>query len=235
VQAGFSQPWQAMKLRDRIYFLLAAGMSLAVHATAAVYFNSISAAPDGLNKPPTQTVQLSLITQRPATPTAVPEPEPEAAPAPVKHKPPTPRPKPVAPRVQPERPLPTPDPETVASLHVEPVTAAKPDSIQVQQPAAAAATASAQETYLARLLAHIDSHKFYPRSARRRGQEGDVQVVFYLLQDGGIRALEVSGSSRQLREAAQRAVQTALPLPQPPASINLNEQVSFSMQFRLKG
>jgi hypothetical protein len=30
-------------------------------------------------------------------------------------------------------------------------------------------------------------------------------------------------------------VQAALPLPQPPASINLHEQVSFSMQFRLKG
>ena len=234
MQAGFSQPWQAMKLRDRIYFLLAAGMSLGVHATAAVYL-TYTAPTDGLNNPPTQIVQISLVTQRATTPAVAPEPPPEAAPAPVKHKPPTPRPKPVAPRVQPERTLPTPKPETVVSLPVEPVTAAKPDSTQVQQPAAAAATASAQETYLARLLAHIDSHKFYPRSARRRGQEGDVQVVFYLLQDGGIRALEISGSSRQLREAAQRAVQTALPLPQPPASINLNEQVSFSMQFRLKG
>jgi hypothetical protein len=59
-------------------------------------------------------------------------------------------------------------------------------------------------------------------------------VKFYLLQDGGIRALDISGGNRQLREAAERAVQAALPLPQPPGSINLQEQVSFSMQYRLK-
>jgi protein TonB len=224
-----------MKRRDRIYFLLAAGISLGVHATAAVYL-TYTAPTDGLNKPPTQIVQLSLVTQRAAPPTAVPDPVPKAAPAPPKPKPPTPKPKPkpVAPQVQPKRTPPTPKPETVVSLPVEPVTAAKPESTQPQQPAAAAATASAQETYLARLLAHIDSHKFYPRVARRRGQEGDVHVKFYLLQDGGIRALDISGGNRQLREAAERAVQAALPLPQPPTSINLQEQVSFSMQYRLK-
>ena len=112
---------------------------------------------------------------------------------------------------------------------------AQQDSPEVQQAVSSAATSAAAESYLARLLAHIDSHKFYPRSARRRGQEGDVHVTFYLLQDGGIRALDISGGSRQLREAAERAVQDSLPLPLPPASIKLHEQVSFSMQFRLKG
>ena len=224
-----------MKPRDRIGFLLAAGMSLGVHATAAVYFNLDSPAPDGLNKPPTQIVQLSLITQRPATPTAEPAPLPEAAPVPVKRKPPAPRPRPVTPRVQPQRTLPQPEPDAVASLPAEQITPARPDSTVVQQAAASAATSSAQESYLARLLAHIDSHKFYPRSARRRGQEGDVTVMFYLQQDGGIRALQVSGGSRPLREAAERAVQASLPLPQPPGSIDLHEQISFSMQFRLKG
>ena len=223
-----------MKRRDRIYILLAAGISLGVHATAAVYL-SYTAPTVGLNKPPTQIVQLSLVTQRAAPPTAVPDPVPKAAPAPVKPKTPTPKPKPLAPRVQPKRTLPAPKPETVVSLPEEPVTTARPESTQPQQPAASAATASAQESYLARLLAHIDSHKFYPRGARRRGQEGDVHVKFYLLQDGGIRALDISGGNRQLREAAERAVQAALPLPQPPQSINLQEQVSFSMQYRLKG
>jgi protein TonB len=115
------------------------------------------------------------------------------------------------------------------------VESAQQDSPEVQQAVASAATSAAAESYLARLLAHIDSHKFYPRSARRRGQEGDVHVTFYLLQDGGIRTLDISGGSRQLREAAERAVQDSLPLPLPPASIKLHEQVSFSMQFRLKG
>lgn len=224
-----------MQRRDRIYFLLAAGISLGVHATAAVWFTWIPPSADGLNKPPTRIVQISLIAQRTATPTAVPEPTPEATPDPVKRKPPQPQPRPVPSRVKPERTQPAPLPETVVSLPVEPTAAGKPETTTQQQPAASTATASAQESYLARLLAHIDSHKFYPRVARRRGQEGDVHVAFYLLQDGSIRALEISGDSRQLCEAAERAVQAALPLPQPPASINLHEQVSFSMQYRLKG
>ena len=220
--------------RNRTGLLLAASLSLGVHATAAVYISRVAPALDGLERPPTQTVQLSLIAQRPVTPTAIPDPVPEAAPAPLKRKPPAPQPPPKPARIEPERPLPVTEPDTVAALAVEPVTT-RPEMSQATAAASSAATAAARESYLARLLAHIDSHKFYPRTARRRGQEGDVRVAFYLLQDGGIRALEVSGGNRQLREAAERAVHASLPLPQPPGSIDLHEQVSFSMQFRLKG
>lgn len=119
----------------------------------------------------------------------------------------------------------------------EPIVPSTPQSNEGQQAAAAAsaAAAAAEESYLARLLAHIDSHKFYPRGARRRGQEGDVHVTFYLLQDGSIRALDISGGNKVLRDAAKRALQAALPLPQPPASLDLLEQVRFSMQYRLQG
>jgi protein TonB len=223
-----------MKRSERACLLLAAGISLGVHAAAAVWLAWIPPATDGLNKPPAQTVQLSLMTQRATPPPAVPEPVPATKPVPVM---PPPRSRPVPqqpPRVKPDRTQPAPEPETVVSLPTEPAAAGKPETPMPQQPATTAA-ASARETYLARLLAHIDSHKFYPRSARRRGQEGDVKVMFYLQQDGGIRALEVSGDNRPLCAAAERAVRASLPLPQPPESVNLHEQVSFSMQFRLKG
>ena len=39
----------------------------------------------------------------------------------------------------------------------------------------------------------------------------------------------------QLSLITQRAVHASLQLPQPPASINLHGQVSFSIQYRLKG
>jgi protein TonB len=227
-----------MRRRERLCLLLAAGLSLGVHAAAAIWFSHLSPSLDGLNQPPTRIVQLSVVTPRTSLPATVPELPPEAAATPAKRVPPprpAPRPSPVPRRVQPERALPPPEPETVASLPVEPVKSAQQDSPEVQQAVSSAATSAAAESYLARLLAHIDSHKFYPRSARRRGQEGDVHVTFYLLQDGGIRALDISGGSRQLREATKRAVQDSLPLPLPPASIKLHEQVSFSMQFRLKG
>ncbi len=227
-----------MRRRERLCLLLAAGLSVGLHAAAAVWFSYMPPLAEGLNQPPTQVVQLSLVTLRAPTPAAVPDPAPEAMAVPVKRmtRPrPAPRSRPVPQRKQAQRTLPPPEPDTVASLPAVPVESAPPDSMEVQQAAASVATSPARESYLARLLAHIDSHKFYPRAARRRGQEGDVHVVFYLMQDGGIHALEISGGSRQLREAAERAVQAALPLPQPPAAINLDEQVSFSMQFRLKG
>ena len=92
-----------------------------------------------------------------------------------------------------------------------------------------------QESYLTRMLAHIDSHKFYPRKARNRGMEGEVKIAFYLHKDGSISDLQVSGASRVLRIAAKQAVQRALSLPRPPESFHLQQQVRFGMIYRLDG
>ena len=92
-----------------------------------------------------------------------------------------------------------------------------------------------RESYLLRMLAHIDGHKFYPRKARRRGTEGEIKIAFYLHRDGSISDLQVSGGSRVLRKAAKQAVQKALSLPRPPESISLQEQIRFGMVYRLDG
>jgi protein TonB len=90
-----------------------------------------------------------------------------------------------------------------------------------------------RESYLQRMLAHIDNHKFYPRSARRRGMEGEIRVSFHLHRDGGISDLQVSGGSKVLRKAAKQAVQQALSLPPPPASMPPPEKIRFGMVYRL--
>ena len=92
-----------------------------------------------------------------------------------------------------------------------------------------------RETYLLQLLAHIDNHKFYPRSARRSGIEGEIQVVFYLLRDGSISDLQIKGGNKILRNAAKQAVQQSLALPPPPESMRLQEQIRFGMVYRLDG
>ncbi len=96
-----------------------------------------------------------------------------------------------------------------------------------------AAVSDTAISYLAQLLEHIDEHKFYPRSARRRGLEGRVEVSFRLLADGNIRDLRVSGGSRILRMAAEQALQRALPMPTPHSSMQLQQQVNFDMEYRL--
>jgi len=92
----------------------------------------------------------------------------------------------------------------------------------------------ARQTYLAELLSHIESHKHYPRSARRRHIEGVVQVSFRLLPEGQIDGLKVTGKRRVLQQASRSAVVASLPVPRPPKELDLPLSVNFSMAFVLK-
>jgi protein TonB len=215
-------------------FIIAAVISLTVHATAIVYLGHYDAP---LADRPQSTVSLMRISLAPARP-AAPEPEPETRPRP---KPPPPAPKPEVKK----KPLPEPVieppptsaevPETVELIEEQIATS---DYVEapVDKPALAeVALQDERESYLLRLLAHIDNHKFYPRIARRRGVEGEIQVAFYLRKDGSISNLQVTGGSKVLRKAAKQAVQQALSLPPPPESMPLQEQIHFGMVYRLDG
>ncbi|MGB5338917.1 MAG: TonB family protein [Gammaproteobacteria bacterium] len=234
-----------MRPHERYSLVIAAGLSIAVHAGAVVYFAEHGLQPARAQSPPGGAIQLRVtLAQIPVR--AVPEPEPEPVPAPrqaARLDPSRAKPQPVlqavpaSARVVQPVPPPAPVPAPAGMSRAVPVaaavaTAAADAEAIIQQPLPLVPD-KAQETYLQRLLAHIDSHKFYPRSARRRGQEGEVRVSFTLLADGSIRALQVKGSSRILRAAAERAVQSAQPMPAPPAAMNLREPISFGMVFRL--
>lgn len=101
------------------------------------------------------------------------------------------------------------------------------------QPSAVVDTAL-RERYLATVLAHIESHKYYPLPARRRGIEGGVEVRFTLDAQGRITDLAVSGGNSLFVEAARAAVQSALPLPASPAMDGFPLSVHFQMIFKLK-
>jgi len=215
-------------------FIVAAVISLAVHATAVVYLGHYDSP---FADQPQSTVSLMRISLAPARP-AAPEPEPETKPKP---PPPPPVPKPEVRR----KPLPKPVIEPPPTRPEVPETAelieeqiATSDYVQapVDKPALAqVAQQDERESYLLRLLAHIDNHKFYPRTARRRGVEGEIKVAFYLRKDGSISNLQVTGGSKVLRKAAKQAVQQALSLPPPPESMPLQEQIHFGMVYRLDG
>jgi protein TonB len=222
-------------------FLVAAVISLTVHASAAVYLGQYHA--PFANQPPSadKVMRIRLAATQPAATTqavpAPPETRPEPQPPPL-HKaaaahavrqprPPQPL---IAPRAASSEVRETIEPvekQAVASSPVEaPLLKPAIDQVTVQKE---------RESYLQRLLAHIDSHKFYPHSARRRGTEGEIQVAFYLCKDGNIRDLQITGGSKVLRTAAKQAMQQALSLPPPPESMPLQEPVRFSMVYRLDG
>ena len=205
-------------------FIVAAVISITVHATAVVYLGHYD---DPFADRPQSTVSLMQISLAPSRP-ADPEPEPETRPVP-KPPPPPPVPKPEVKK----KPLPEPVtepppartevPETAEPIE-EQITTSDYVEAPVDKPALAqVALENERESYLLRLLAHIDNHKFYPLTARRRGVEGEIQVAFYLRNDGSISNLQVTGGSKVLRKAAKQAVQRALSLPPPPESLPLQE------------
>ena len=54
---------------------------------------------------------------------------------------------------------------------------------------------SIETGYTSELLQAIERHKRYPLKARRRGQEGEVNIRFSILKDGEITAIQVASSS----------------------------------------
>ncbi|MDQ6999907.1 MAG: TonB family protein, partial [Mariprofundus sp.] len=88
--------------------------------------------------------------------------------------------------------------------------------------------------YLAKVIAHIERHKYYPPTARRRGIQGDVHIRFVLLADGTTRQVMVEGASSVLQKAARKAVIRAVPMPRPPTGIHCPMHCEFAMRYALK-
>ena len=88
--------------------------------------------------------------------------------------------------------------------------------------------------YFSLLQARIESRKYYPRSARKQGIEGSVDVSFRLLKDGEVRDITTTGAHRLLNNAASQAIKKSLPFPAAPDSIVLPKTIHFSMHYDLK-
>ena len=183
----------------RSSFVVAAALSLSLHAATAVYFGYYHARDTNTDQlqSAVKVIQISLSPTWPAVST------PEPAPPPVAENKAEPDPPPAAEnKVEPDppprltaapepvvrrQPLPEPSskprpasskaPETVDPVEQQTAAANSTDAAIDKPGPARVAQENERESYLARLLAHIDRHKFYPRSARRRGMQGEIQVA----------------------------------------------------------
>jgi len=229
-------------------FFVAAVLSVTVHAAAAVYLGHYNAQSADQPQATASVMLISLAPAVQAAPQAESKPVPLATPETITEPPPPPptpvqkpAPKPRLARKPPPKPVIEPLPATSEPPEkTEPVEDQTALSAYTEAPLNKPALdqmvlIDERESYLTRMLAHIDSHKFYPRKARNRGMEGEVKIAFYLHKDGSISDLEVSGASRVLRTAAKQAVKRALSLPRPPESFHLQQQIRFGMVYRLDG
>lgn len=174
--------------------------------------------------------RISFQREQPPPPAPVVEPPPRpvtAKPQPTRQPPPIPKP-------APSKESPPPRPEPIAA-EPRPVPVAAPSAPPAPPPATTTAqTEQIRQDYLARLMAHLEAHKFYPVAARRRGVEGTVQVSFMVMDNGEIRQLQLSGSHKLLHQAAAETVQRAVPMPSPPPEIAPPLPVSYGINFALR-
>lgn len=207
-------------------------ISLLLHG---VLFASYGGAPAGVKQPVESVTRLSFLAPAP-TPAVVPEVTPEKPPEKKKVKP---VPEPVKKVVKKKR---------VLKKVVKPVQevvqekVSEPEPVLMAVPAVAAAVTPQideglikreRARYLAEVMAHIERHKWYPKAARRRGIEGEVHVSFKLLPDGSTHQLVVEDGPTLLLAAARKAVEKAMPMPLPPATIDCPLECEFRMRFNL--
>jgi len=95
-------------------------------------------------------------------------------------------------------------------------------------------TLKQKNEYIKRLLIHIEAYKFYPGSARRRSIEGNLHVTFFLSDKGEPDQLSINGGKSILQRAVRQALNDALPFPEPPSSLQLNQRISFNMNYQLQ-
>jgi len=112
-------------------------------------------------------------------------------------------------------PPPMPGPQPAVEPIVQRVANASPSAGSAEQHTftesprqSAAVLREIEQSYMNALVAAIERHKRYPLRARKKGYEGEVQVLFTVLRDGTISKIEIAGSSLRviLDRAASKAV-----------------------------
>ncbi|MCW8826143.1 MAG: TonB family protein [Gammaproteobacteria bacterium] len=232
-------------LHEGLIWSVALVVSIALHATLLINRSTeLSVALEESDSTNVVTrVSFRMPVAMPEKPVEV-KPEPPK-PEPVKEIPkpkpmpkPKPKPKPVIKKPAPKEIKEKVEPKKIEQAPVQtkpPVEEKVEKTLQISQTEFAPhIVMQAKQSYLAKLQAHIESHKHYPKAARRRGIVGEVQVAFTLLENGEIDDLEVVGRKKVLQQATRSAVLAALPMPASPKEMKLPLPISFTMAFVLK-
>jgi protein TonB len=69
-----------------------------------------------------------------------------------------------------------------------------------------------QEMFLATLTKKINSNKYYPKSARRRGIEGEVEVAFQVCSNGNVDNITVISGHKAFKRSAIEAILKSFPI-----------------------
>ncbi len=204
--------------------------------------------PPVVAEPPPET---ALPEPRLPAPPAVPkpmvvQPEPEPLPA-AKPSPPSRRavaevrrprpPEKTRPAVSRKPAVHKPDPPAVPGPRpsTAPVVVAQTEPVR---PVVPVVDVQATQHYLAALAARIDRSKFYPRAARRLGEEGMAVVGFVIRRNGELTDIHIVESSghQRLDEAALKTLRRVTPFRRIPEAIDRERwPITVPIAFSLRG
>lgn len=69
-----------------------------------------------------------------------------------------------------------------------------------------------QAAFYAQLRSLIDANKIYPKSARRRGAQGEVEMQFLLLADGSVSSIKMLSGKSIFERSAMEAIEKSFPV-----------------------
>lgn len=195
--------------------------------------------------PPKPVKPKPFVPPAPPQKTKPPAPKPKAKPQPKPEpKPKVVKPQPISkPRVapKPEASVPEYEPPAKPAEPAQPV--APPSSSKrvpdvADLPSKVPSISDADKAHYYRLIINKLEHgKRYPSSARRRNEQGTVQLTFTLNKDGSLQSYRISKSSgsRALDREVERLIKRVTPFPALPhgvskGSIELSVGISFKLQ-----
>lgn len=91
-----------------------------------------------------------------------------------------------------------------------------------------------QDRFLAHLVKKINRNKSYPRIARRRGMEGDVEVAFHILSDGSVNNIKLVSGKKVFRRSAIEAISKSFPVKVDSAIFDFPKEFSVTLAYVLK-
>lgn len=90
-----------------------------------------------------------------------------------------------------------------------------------------------QNIFFTKIRNKIEQNKSYPRSARRRGIEGIVEVKFNLCNDGNVKDIEFISGKNVFKQSIIEAIENSFPVVVDTSLFSFPKQFKISIKYTL--
>lgn len=91
-----------------------------------------------------------------------------------------------------------------------------------------------QKSFFLNLRELINKNKSYPNSARRRAIQGDVEVCFYVLENGNVKDVELVSGKSIFKKSALQAIQKSFPIDVDKTLFSFPKEFKITISYVLK-